>query len=80
MRRLLALAALAAACTVAAPASAHECDGVPLPGGSHAGACVDYVCVDICAPEWHVSGDCYLAQPAPLLALCAAVDRVHVVI
>lgn len=80
MRRLIALAAAAAALSTGGPATAAvECVGVQVDGGG-AGVCVRYVCVDICAPEVHVDPYCTLGSPPAAQRLCAVVDAVHVVV
>lgn len=76
MRRLLALAALAAAVTGGPAAAEPDCYGV-VAGGTEAGVCVEYVCVDICAPEYHVDPYCRTDVP---LATCRLVDRLYVVV
>ena len=75
MRRLLALAALAAAVTGGTASADPECYGV-VAGSTQAGVCVEYVCVDICAPEVHVDPYC----TSSMLASCRVVDRLYVVI
>ena len=62
MRRLLALAAAAAAMTVAAPAEASFTVCTPT---RQAGVCVHYICVDICGPEVRVEPYCNLHHGCP---------------
>ncbi len=55
MRRLFACATVAAA-LAAVPAAAEP--GVCTPTSARVGACAEYVCVDICAPEIVVTTWC----------------------
>lgn len=55
MRRLLALSAAALAIAVASPAEASFTVCTPTYA---AGACVHYICVDICGPEVQVEPYC----------------------
>lgn len=89
MRRILALTLLAATTALAGPASATpECTYVDQPNGSvryHVGVCHEYVCVDICAPEYHVDPQCSFdtditTPPILLFSICGAIDRMYVVV
>jgi hypothetical protein len=60
MRRLLALPVLAAALALPAPAHASQDFCTPT---NQIGACVHYVCVDICGPE--VTVGTYCGHPFP---------------
>lgn len=80
MRRPLAfaLAALAVAAGGGTASAAPTCVGL-----NTLGVCVEYVCVDICAPEVHVDPYCSVSTRPPSALVegtCALVDAIHVVV
>lgn len=81
MRRALTVLALAGA---AVAASGGTASAAPVCYGLNTvGVCVEYVCVDLCAPEYHVDPYCSVATYPPSALVertCALVDRIHVVV
>ena len=82
MRPVIALAVLGAALAGGTATAEPDCTYAGH-NGTRVGVCTEYVCVDICAPEYHVSTQCEEdLDPAVAIvrAACVAVDRIHVVV
>lgn len=71
VRRLLVLPAILSALAFAPAASADDvpCHGVHS-GSTEVGVCAGIICVDICAPQPVVHGQCS-GVPTIVLALCS---------
>jgi hypothetical protein len=83
MRRLFAAAALGAALTTGG--AAHAAPDCVYAGhnDTRVGVCVEYVCVDICAPEYHVDPQCTVDLNPPSILVnyvCWSVDALYVVV
>jgi hypothetical protein len=79
MRRTLALAVLGLA--LGGPAAADPTCTYAGHDGTRLALCTEYVCVEICAPQYHVDPQCSTDLPvASVRAACVLVDAVYVVI
>lgn len=82
MRRLLAFAVLGAALAGGTASAEPDCTYAGH-NGTRVALCTEYVCSEICAPEWHVDPQCsedLEPRVAVVSYACAAVDAIDVVV